>query len=70
MKLEVRNKRHQRCCRHLLTHSFLFPELEKSTDMFRRLADPNGANNALSQVLYGLALRYVLHYSFTLGPPL
>ncbi|KAL4890605.1 hypothetical protein BDV59DRAFT_92077 [Aspergillus ambiguus] len=33
-------------------------ELEKSTDMFRRLADPHGANNALSQVLYGLALRH------------
>ncbi|GES58619.1 HCP-like protein [Aspergillus terreus] len=33
-------------------------ELEKSTDMFRRLADPDGANNALSQVLYGLALRH------------
>lgn len=32
-------------------------ELEKSTEMFRQLADPNGANNALSQVLYGLALR-------------
>ena len=27
--------------------------------MFGQLADPNGANNALSQVLYGLALRYV-----------
>lgn len=34
-------------------------ELEKSTRMFGRLADPNGDNNALSQVLYGLALRYV-----------
>lgn len=32
-------------------------ELEKSTEMFRRLAEPTGANNALSQVLYGLALR-------------
>ncbi|RHZ57811.1 tetratricopeptide repeat protein [Aspergillus thermomutatus] len=32
--------------------------LERSTDMFRQLADPNGANNALSQVLYGLALRH------------
>ncbi len=32
-------------------------ELEKSTQMFSRLADPNGENNALSQVLYGLALR-------------
>jgi hypothetical protein len=34
-------------------------ELETSTGMFGRLADPNGENNALSQVLYGLALRYV-----------
>ncbi|RJE25710.1 hypothetical protein PHISCL_01973 [Aspergillus sclerotialis] len=33
-------------------------ELEVSTKMFRQLADPNGANNALSQVLYGLALRH------------
>lgn len=32
-------------------------DLEASTAMFGRLADPNGANNALSQVLYGLALR-------------
>lgn len=32
-------------------------ELETSTQMFGRLADPNGENNALSQVLYGLALR-------------
>jgi hypothetical protein len=31
--------------------------LEESTRMFGRLADPNGANNPLSQVLYGLALR-------------
>ena len=28
--------------------------------MFGRLADPKGENNALSQVLYGLALRFVL----------
>lgn len=34
-------------------------ELEKSTTLFAKLADPNGANNPLSQVLYGLALRYV-----------
>ena len=34
-------------------------DLENSTRMFGRLADPNGENNALSQVLYGLALRYV-----------
>ncbi|KAF2088070.1 HCP-like protein [Saccharata proteae CBS 121410] len=33
-------------------------ELEQSTKMFGKLADPNGANNALSQVLYGLALRH------------
>ncbi|PKY07064.1 HCP-like protein [Aspergillus campestris IBT 28561] len=33
-------------------------ELEKSTEMFRKLADPYGANNSLSQVLYGLALRH------------
>ena len=32
-------------------------ELQQSTTMFGRLADPDGANNALSQVLYGLALR-------------
>jgi len=34
-------------------------ELEQSTKMFGRLAEPDGANNALSQVLYGLALRSV-----------
>lgn len=34
-------------------------DLETSTQMFGRLADPKGENNALSQVLYGLALRYV-----------
>ena len=34
-------------------------QLEESTKMFGKLADPKGANNALSQVLYGLALRYV-----------
>lgn len=32
--------------------------LESSTAMFSKLADPNGPNNALSQVLYGLALRH------------
>lgn len=31
--------------------------LAKSTQIFGRLADSNGANNPLSQVLYGLALR-------------
>jgi hypothetical protein len=31
--------------------------LEASTALFGRLADPNGHNNALAQVLYGLALR-------------
>jgi TPR repeat protein len=33
-------------------------DLTLSTQMFGRLADPAGANNALSQVLYGLALRH------------
>ena len=33
-------------------------DLKKATDMFGTLADPNGANNALSQVLYGLSLRH------------
>jgi hypothetical protein len=33
-------------------------ELKLSTDMFGRLADPGGANNALAQVLYGLAVRH------------
>jgi hypothetical protein len=32
-------------------------DLERSTLMFSQLADPNGHNNPLSQVLYGLALR-------------
>jgi hypothetical protein len=32
-------------------------ELEQATRMFGRLADPKGENNALSQVLYALALR-------------
>ncbi|KAL6704717.1 hypothetical protein ACN47E_007638 [Coniothyrium glycines] len=32
--------------------------LEASTALFGQLADPNGANNALAQVLYGLALRH------------
>ncbi|KAI8940276.1 hypothetical protein NX059_003979 [Plenodomus lindquistii] len=32
--------------------------LEASTALFGRLAEPNGANNALAQVLYGLALRH------------
>ncbi|KAK8140253.1 hypothetical protein PG984_000319 [Apiospora sp. TS-2023a] len=32
--------------------------LEQSTVKFGILADPNGANNPLSQVLYGLALRH------------
>lgn len=40
-----------------LTWLTVLSELEKSTQMFAQLADPNGANNALSQVLYGLALR-------------
>ncbi|KAF3938547.1 hypothetical protein ABW19_dt0208261 [Dactylella cylindrospora] len=33
-------------------------DLENSTKLFKQLADPNGANNPLSQVLYGLALRH------------
>jgi TPR repeat protein len=33
-------------------------DLARSTEMFGRLANPSGANNALSQVLYGLALRH------------
>jgi hypothetical protein len=34
-------------------------DLERSTQLFGCLADPCGANNPLSQVLYGLALRLV-----------
>ncbi|TID17539.1 HCP-like protein [Venturia nashicola] len=33
-------------------------EFTKASEMFGQLADPHGANNALSQVLYGLALRH------------
>ncbi|WYZ34631.1 hypothetical protein EsH8_I_000907 [Colletotrichum jinshuiense] len=33
-------------------------DYEKSTAIFARLADPKGANNTLSQFLYGLALRH------------
>ncbi|KEY64947.1 hypothetical protein S7711_08946 [Stachybotrys chartarum IBT 7711] len=33
-------------------------DLEHSTKLFGQLADPDGANNPLSQVLYGLALRH------------
>ncbi|KAI5868683.1 hypothetical protein GGS23DRAFT_45645 [Durotheca rogersii] len=33
-------------------------DLDQSTRLFGRLADPQGANNPLSQVLYGLALRH------------
>ncbi|EAA34482.3 HCP-like protein [Neurospora crassa] len=32
--------------------------LEESTALFGKLADPEGSNNPLSQVLYGLALRH------------
>lgn len=32
-------------------------DLERSTELFGQLANPNGANNPLSQVLFGLALR-------------
>lgn len=43
--------------------------LEESTALFGKLADPEGANNPLSQVLYGLALRYVPPYLFRSGVP-
>ncbi|EGP92130.1 uncharacterized protein MYCGRDRAFT_33587 [Zymoseptoria tritici IPO323] len=33
-------------------------DLPRSTEMFGQLARPDGANNALAQVLYGLALRH------------
>ncbi|KAF4555373.1 Sel1 repeat-containing protein 3 [Elsinoe fawcettii] len=33
-------------------------DLVKSTELFGRLASPSGANSALAQVLYGLALRH------------
>lgn len=33
-------------------------KFEESTKIFGKLADPSGSNNALSQVLYGLALRH------------
>jgi hypothetical protein len=36
-------------------------DLLASSRIFGRLADPNGANNPLSQVLYGLALRYDIY---------
>jgi hypothetical protein len=41
-------------------------DLERSTRIFGRLADPEGANNPLSQVLYGLALRYVLRLIYSM----
>jgi hypothetical protein len=44
-------------------------ELERSTALFARLADPKGANNPLSQVLYGLALRYVRPNCFVGNSP-
>ena len=37
------------------THKFV--DLERSTAMFGRLAENNG--NAMAQILYGLALRFV-----------
>lgn len=40
-----------------MTRSNPLADLERSTQLFGTLADPNGANNPLSQVLYGLALR-------------
>ena len=33
-------------------------QLEQATQMFKQLANPNGINNALGQVLYGLALQH------------
>lgn len=33
-------------------------DLARSTEMFEQLANPKGANNALAQVLFGLALRH------------
>ncbi|KAM3077448.1 hypothetical protein ACMFMG_006791 [Clarireedia jacksonii] len=33
-------------------------QFEEATKIFARLADPNGDNHALSQILYGLALRH------------
>lgn len=43
-------------------------DLERSTQLFGRLADPYGANNPLSQVLYGLALRLVPGHLLTSTP--
>ena len=40
-----------------LAQSLMGADLEASTALFGRLAEPGGANNALAQVLYGLALR-------------
>lgn len=40
-------------------------DLKRSTSMFGRLADLKGESNALSQVLYGLALRFVILNFFT-----
>jgi hypothetical protein len=40
--------------------------LEASTALFGRLADPTSHNNALAQVLYGLALRYVAPFPASL----
>lgn len=48
------NHRHDRYMNSLTYASI---ELEKSTQLFGILADPNGSNNAIAQVLYGLALR-------------
>jgi hypothetical protein len=40
-------------------------DLVNSTKIFGHLADPNGENDPLSQVLYGLALRYVYFTPFS-----
>ena len=49
----------------LFTYYYTAAELDKSTKMFAKLADPDGANNALSQVLYGLALRLVSSFLYS-----
>jgi len=43
--------------------------LEASTALFGKLADPHSHNNALAQVLYGLALRYAAAFAVALDTP-
>lgn len=57
MKVEVSFTQRRAAYMRITSLHFWLTGLEQSTEMFGRLADPNGANNALSQVLYGLALR-------------